>query len=77
MLNFFKALISRDDIMIGLAIGALVSAMFYKLWPGVYPEGWEGEGEKIKKACCSGASLSQLKSGPGSPGLSRHPCIRG
>ena len=43
MLNFIKAVLSKDDLMIGLALGAFFSGLWYCAWPRVYP--WQEDGE--------------------------------
>lgn len=43
MIEFFKALLSKDDVMIGLALGSLASVFFYWAWPSAYPKHWEGD----------------------------------
>lgn len=36
-MSLIKALLSRDDVMIGLAIGAMFSGIWYWAWPSAYP----------------------------------------
>lgn len=43
MTTFLKALWMRDDVMAGLALGALAAGFFYWAWPSSYPDGWKGD----------------------------------